>query len=238
MSAENVDLTASHPVRLHERLGRGHFGEVFRGEVRPHGEVAVKAIAKPPDCVDWPVKRDDLLREADKLRAAEHERIVRVYGCAHDEQEDRVFIFMEYCPGGSLERFAARKPLPLSVLKTILIDVLMGLEALHQRSMLHRDIKPANVLIDAAGRARLSDFGLVTSILEHGYGSRAGYVAHMAPEIFESDLTTPRTDVWAMGMTADFAHRDHRNRRMAITGIGHGDRVGAKRRCPVWVWVT
>lgn len=49
--------------------------------------------------------------------------------------------------------------------------------------------------------AKLSDFGLVTDRFIAGYASHQGYVDHLAPEVFRDDRTSPRSDVWAMGMT-------------------------------------
>jgi serine/threonine-protein kinase len=77
----------------------------------------------------------------------------------------------------------------------------MGLAALHTRQMLHRDIKPGNILIDAAGVAQISDFGLVTDDLVLGYGSQAGYGDHIAYEVWQGKGTSAKSDIWAFGMT-------------------------------------
>src|SRR5712671_3858082 len=89
------------PVRFIRRLGGGHFGEVYLGEVRPHGQVAIKVLVRPPGCppADWPTRRSQLLEEADRLAEFDHPNIVRVYGCCHDNRRDAVYIYTEYCEG-------------------------------------------------------------------------------------------------------------------------------------------
>jgi serine/threonine protein kinase len=76
------------------------------------------------------------------------------------------------------------------------------MQAVHARGLIHRDLKPGNILRGANGRAKVADFGLVSDRLVVGYASGQGYVDHLAPEVFRTDLTSIRTDVWAFGMTA------------------------------------
>jgi serine/threonine-protein kinase len=89
----------------------------------------------------------------------------------------------------------------LSAVRKVATEVTFGLQALHQRSMLHRDIKPANILLDRNGVAQLGDFGLVTDDLAYGYASAQGYCDHLAYEVWHGKGTSPRTDIWALGMT-------------------------------------
>lgn len=198
-----TSATAELPISFIRRLGEGFFGEVHLGEVRPHGEVAIKVIDRPDDCdpADWPAQRHSILLEADALAELRHPNIVGIYGCGHDPDTDRAFIYTEYCPGGTLASKIENGPMSLAEFRPVLLDVLQGLEALHGKNKIHRDLKPANILLDSNGRARLADFGLVTNLMYFGYAGRAGYVAHLAPEVYAHNLTSPKTDIWALGMT-------------------------------------
>lgn len=191
-------------LSLGRLLGAGHFGEVYEGSHHVHGPIAVKKFQRLPgeDEDVWRERADGLLAEGKSLKAAEHERVVRVLDVTYSGTEEAIYLLLELCPGGSLQALFERGPTPLLTLRRHLTEVAMGIQVVHARGLIHRDIKPANILRDADGRAKVSDFGLVTDRLVVGYASGMGYVDHLAPEVFSSDRTSIRTDVWAFGMTA------------------------------------
>lgn len=191
-------------LTLQEKLGSGHFGEVYDGEDPVLGRVAVKVLRKTPQETeeDWRSRKNGLLQEGKRLKDAEHEKVVRVFQVLESDEEDAIHMVMEHCENGSLQRRFEQNSIGLSELRNILTDAALGLQAVHSRGMLHRDIKPANLLIDGNKCARLADFGLVTDDILFGYASRAGYMDHLAKEVFEEGITSVKSDVWAFGMTA------------------------------------
>lgn len=191
------------PLQLLGKLGAGAFGEVFEGRDGVHGRVAVKVMSRSPTetSADWDKRKAGLLAEAQTLSAAEHRNVVRVHSISETANGEEIHLCMAFCPGGSLQSAYEQGPLPLETVRKIATDVTLGLDALHARGMLHRDIKPGNILLDADGVALLGDFGLVTDRLLHGYGSLAGYRDHIAYEVWSTWLTSPKTDIWALGMT-------------------------------------
>ncbi|MFC1654179.1 serine/threonine-protein kinase [Myxococcota bacterium] len=185
------------------RIGKGRFGDVHRATLRPHGDVAVKivnaaSVSHLPGA-SWHELKAYMMAEADSLRRAEHENVVRVFSVHHDEDKDEVYIAIELCDC-CLQSKLENGPLSLAGAKGIVRHCLAGLEALHLRGMVHRDIKPGNILIKGSV-SKLSDFGLVSDRIICGYASGQGYLLHLAPEFFDLDLTSKKTDVWAMGVT-------------------------------------
>ena len=201
-SLNETDLTAK--VARGRRLGSGGFGTVFTTNLSPHGEIAVKVIDRHEaeaafGISDWADLRAHLFAEAENLRKAAHNNVVRVHGVACDATLDEVYIFSELCDE-SLDQRTKKGPLPLPEAHRACREMLIGLEALHGRLMIHRDIKPANLLMKG-GVTKLADFGLVTDRLIAGYASSSGYPEHLAPEVFSVGATSTKTDVWAAGVT-------------------------------------
>lgn len=195
--------TVVSALKIGSKLGSGQFGTVFDGQHPIHGDVAIKVLERLPSESDaeWGQRKDGLLAEGQRLKDAEHDRVVRVFSISHDATEDKIYLVLHLCTGGSLERRYSQGPLPLLAVRNWCTDVALGLECVHLRGLLHRDIKPGNILIDADGRAKLGDFGLVTDQLILGYGSLAGYSDHVAMEVWSDRRTSIKSDIWALGMT-------------------------------------
>jgi serine/threonine protein kinase len=202
-----MPIETLNEIHLVRQLGHGFFGVVHEATLSPHGVVAVKII----ECArlaaylgipvtDWPAIRDALFAEADSLRKSEHSHVVRVHGAQYDAAKDNGYIVTELCEG-SVACALESGPMSLVDVNRYLRHALTGLESMHGRGLVHRDLKPPNILIKG-GIAKLSDFGLVTDRLIAGYASAAGYTEFQAPEIRTTRLTSSRTDVWAMGLTA------------------------------------
>lgn len=190
-------------LKVGDKIGNGHFGQVHAAEDPAHGQVAVKILRRNATLDDalWARYRKEHLGEAQKLSRAQHRNVVKVHYVVEADDGNSILICMDFCAGGSLQTQFERGPMRLGDVKRVATQVLHGLSALHKRGMLHRDIKPANILIDGSGVAQLGDFGLVTDELVLGYGSQAGYADHIAYEVWHGAGTSTKTDIWALGMT-------------------------------------
>lgn len=185
-------------------LGDGAFGDVYETQLSPHGAVAVKIINRRDaesslGIKKWADLKAHLFAEAENLKKAAHDHVVRVFSVARSGKKDEIYIFAELCDE-SLHRKIKSCPMRLSAVHRATGEMLLGLEALHNRGMIHRDIKPGNVLLKG-GTAKLADFGLVTDKMIAGYASYAGTIEHLAPEVFDIGVTSTKTDVWSMGIT-------------------------------------
>lgn len=190
-------------LKLLNKIGEGHFGDVYLGEDPVHGKVAVKVLTRKQGetDVDWENRKKSFLAEAQHLSKATHRNVVQVHYIVEAKDGESIQLCMAYCPHGSLQKLYEAGPMSLPEVRKIGTDVLMGLSALHARNMLHRDIKPGNILLNPIGTYQISDFGLVTDDLILGYGSQAGYSDHIAFEVWQGEGTSVKSDIWAFGMT-------------------------------------
>jgi hypothetical protein len=183
-------------------IGRGGYSVVYQARDRDvGGDVAVKLLVPPPATAH--LARERLRREVHAVRGLSHANIVAVYDLL--DEEPWSFIVMEYVAGSDLHiRVRDRGPLPADEAVRVGRDVAAALGAAHRRGILHRDVKPQNILLDAEGRARLTDFGsarLDGQIGITGTGSLAGTLAYAAPEVLAGRRGDARADVYALGLT-------------------------------------
>jgi serine/threonine-protein kinase len=190
-------------LKVGAKLGAGAFGEVFFGQDDAHGQVAVKKLVRKPNWSEaqWDAWKMAFLAEAQNLSRATHDHVVKVHHILEADDHESVLICMAFCAGGSLQEPYERGAMPISSVRKIGTDVVLGLAALHSRQLIHRDIKPANILLDTRGNAMIGDFGLVTDDIVFGYASDAGYYDHLAYEVWQGKGTSVRSDVWALGAT-------------------------------------
>ena len=189
----------AHSFDFKERLGSGHFGEVWLAiDTGLNSTCALKCI--PPEKA---INQDNLFQEAQILKLAEHPNIVHIFdtGILND---GRIYLSMEYTEKGSLEDEAKGAYVPLTRAKSIMIDILRGLEYAHSKNILHRDIKPANILIGKTNEGKLSDFGLALpnlSTVNLSSIKKYNYILHLAPEVNSLKDYSILSDIYACGVT-------------------------------------
>ena len=118
-------------------------------------------------------------------------------------QPDRTEILLDYLPGGCLNTLLERNgALSASSARFYVACAAAALEFLHARDLVHRDVKPSNLVVDAAGYARLVDFGFARRLAP---GERSvsllGTPEYLAPEIFLNEGHAAPVDLYALGAT-------------------------------------
>ncbi|MBI5513494.1 MAG: protein kinase [Deltaproteobacteria bacterium] len=184
-------------IELGEELGRGSFGRVFLGR---HLALDLPVAVKVLDRLQRPLDIQRALREGRIMARLDHPNIVRIHDTG--SVDGVVYHVLEFLDGGSLE--GARR-MPPAVLEDVARQLLSALQCVHHARIVHRDIKPANCLRRKAdGRVKLGDLGVAASDVtaERTTEALAGTLPFMAPELFEGAAqATPRTDLYALGMT-------------------------------------
>jgi serine/threonine-protein kinase len=181
--------------RVIGRIGKGGMGEVYRADDLKLGQpVALKFL--PEDVDRDPARLTQLHTEVRMARQVSHPSVCRVYDVG--EFQGHTFLSMEYVDGedlASLLRRVGRFPEDRAI--ELSRQICAGLAAAHERGVVHRDLKPANIMLDGAGKIRITDFGLAGTA---GEVLRAGTPAYMAPEQLAGGEVTPRSDIYALGL--------------------------------------
>jgi serine/threonine protein kinase len=200
-------------------LAQGGMGAVYRGRhLHLPREVVVKSIllgAFSPSAQDH--LRARFRREAFVQSQLDHPNIVRVY--EFFAAEENYYLVMEYVSGMSLRDLLSRQGPPTSAQAVYLLkQALAALDYAHDfrsedetdyrhTGVIHRDIKPANMLLDAKGRLKITDFGIVKVLGEQTEfamtqsGFQPGTVEYMSPEQLLGNEIDTRSDLYSLGVT-------------------------------------
>ncbi|OQE24657.1 hypothetical protein PENSTE_c007G07133 [Penicillium steckii] len=148
-------------------IGGGTFGSVYVAiNLDSNYLMAVKEIRlQDPQLI--PKIAQQIRDEMGVLEVLDHPNIVSYHGI--EVHRDKVYIFMEYCSGGSLASLLEHGRIEdETVIMVYALQLLEGLAYLHQAGIVHRDIKPENVLLDHNGIIKYVDFGAAKIIARTG----------------------------------------------------------------------
>ena len=184
---------------LQRVLGEGAQATVWLGfDARLEREVAVKLMRA--DAAADPAAVNQWLQEARSVSRLTHPHIVPVFEA--DLHQQQPYLVFEYVPGPTLsQHLKSRGALPATEAVVMMLGVLDALHAAHAAGVVHRDLKPSNILVDAAGRARVMDFGIAARLHDPGNLDQiVGTPGYMSPEATQGGLPTETMDVFSAGV--------------------------------------
>lgn len=190
-------------------MGTGQNGTCFKVKNRSSGENYVwKAI-------DYGLLTEDkkqlIVTEINLLRDLNHPNIVKYFDHIINKETKTLYIIMECCEGGDLQKLIqkckeTKSHFSEGFIWRVLYQTSKALQGCHSHkskkiTVLHRDIKPANVFLDMGGNIKLGDFGLarVLNENEHFCETVVGTPYYMSPEIIKGSKYNRKSDIWSLG---------------------------------------
>ena len=179
------------PYRLEELLGHEGMAEVYRAYDDWHRRhVVLKRLPVPAGETFWAQARRNAMVAA--WRRAPHVVPVLDYG----EIDGWLYLVMQLVEGTDLKRELAAGPLELRRAVDIVSQIARGLDVVHRRGVVHGDIKPANILLDAAGTAYLTGFGIPRAYALDATAPTTGEPVDTSDYAAPERLMRADSDVW------------------------------------------
>jgi len=186
--------------RVLSRLGSGGMADVYCAQDLQLGrKVALKILYRRFAEDGEFVER--FRREASSAAGLQHQHVVAVYD--RGEYDGTYYIAMEYLEGRSLKTIVQQEaPLDPDRAIDLIIQVLRAARFAHRRGIIHRDLKPHNVIVDADGRAKVTDFGIARAGASDmtQTGSIMGTAQYLSPEQAQGHAVSAASDIYSIGI--------------------------------------
>ncbi|EOA18209.1 hypothetical protein CARUB_v10006694mg [Capsella rubella] len=188
----------------HNKLGKGGFGEVYKGMLMNGTEIAVKRLSKTSGQGEVEFKNEVVV-----VAKLQHINLVRLLGFSL-QGEEKLLVY-EFVPNKSLDYFLfdpmMRTQLDWTMRRNIIGGITRGILYLHQDSRLkiiHRDLKASNILLDADMNPKISDFGMARIFgMDQTVANTArvvGTFGYMSPEYVTHGQFSMKSDVYSFGV--------------------------------------
>ncbi|HZU67164.1 MAG TPA: serine/threonine-protein kinase [Ktedonobacteraceae bacterium] len=197
---------------LEQLLGYGGSSAVYLAQSPASGEKVAVKVFLPRSTMDVQMQKNfyrRFLLEAEAASKLEHPYILSIYSYGQDH--GLPYIVMPYMPGGTLSEYVRKHgPLSLREAQRYLEQIASALDYAHEQGCVHCDVKPANILLDGAGNAMLSDFGIARLMqpdapaVEKSAKPTEGLMGtpdYISPEQALGQQLDGRSDIYSLGVT-------------------------------------
>jgi beta-lactam-binding protein with PASTA domain/predicted Ser/Thr protein kinase len=186
--------------RVLHRIGSGGMADVVCAEDLQLGrKVAIKLLHRRFAQDEEFVER--FRREASSAAGLQHPNVVAVYD--RGSWDETYYIAMEYLEGRTLKQLVQDEaPLAPERAIELCVQILRAARFAHKRGIIHRDLKPHNVIIDAEGRAKVTDFGIAKAGASDmtQTGSIMGTAQYLSPEQAQGHAVSAASDLYSIGI--------------------------------------
>lgn len=183
-----------------EKLGQGAMGEVYLARnIKTRNIVAIKLLLH--------TKVEGIERfknEHQLLNQIDHKNIIKVLSPL-EEHNGTLFFVTEYVPGETLEKLIKKfKRFEEDTAVEIILQILDGIHAAHEKGVIHRDLKPSNVFVDKNLNIKVGDFGIALEKMNMDGYTKTGYLvgtpSYMAPERLKGHKGDIQSDIFSIGV--------------------------------------
>ncbi len=202
MADQLIGKTINNRYEIIAEIGRGGYSTVYKAsDLSLNQIVAIKYFYPPPGAFEK--IKEKVKREMQTIRKLHHQFVIQLFDFF--EEDNWLFLVMEFIDGGSLSDLVKNKGALNSVLvKKIMEQMAEALAIAHQNGIIHRDIKPQNILFRKTGDSVLADFGSAKVYGQNTSSmtiSMTGTLDYMSPEVIRNDPYDCRTDIYSLGLT-------------------------------------
>ncbi|XP_062598400.1 serine/threonine-protein kinase Nek4-like [Saccostrea cucullata] len=202
--------------RLEQLLGKGTYGYVYKAKkILQEGTSTTKQLSDETFAVKLiHIKGDTsrhwelVEREVEVLQKAEEKKHPNIVSFKEYFKHNTVpCVVMEYCGGGTLYQKIRDLKKEGKVINeeefiSILQQIALGVEVLHDLNIIHRDLKTKNIMLTEDGTCKIADFGVAKMIEIAGINTAGiGTPFYMCPEIIQGKSYDQKADIWSLGCT-------------------------------------
>jgi len=195
-------------IILQPNIAKGAFASIHKGEHKyTHLPVAIKEI-KVQNVNNL---KKYVMREIEIHKKLNHPNIVKIYDVIISANDNAVYMFMEYCEYGDLQKFQNKQPFSEKYIQQYMLQLRDALKYLYDNNIVHRDLKPQNILLTDSLHIKITDFGLARNTTQSSqpqepaeeqdlFSTYCGSPIYMSPELLNKQNYNSKSDLWSVGV--------------------------------------